>query len=49
MISGTGRWRKRCRNGYSRSEKGYDVFVSDFGKIKDKYKQVLTNYGIDWG
>jgi UDP-N-acetylmuramoylalanine--D-glutamate ligase len=22
------------------------VFVSDFGKIKDKYKQVLTNYGI---
>jgi UDP-N-acetylmuramoylalanine-D-glutamate ligase len=24
------------------------VFVSDFGKIKDKYKQVLTNYGIDW-
>jgi UDP-N-acetylmuramoylalanine--D-glutamate ligase len=29
-------------------KKGYDVFVSDFGKIKDKYKQVLTNYGIDW-
>lgn len=29
-------------------KKGYDVFVSDFGKIKDKYKQVLTNNGIDW-
>jgi UDP-N-acetylmuramoylalanine--D-glutamate ligase len=24
-------------------KKGYDVFVSDFGKNKDKYKQVLTN------
>lgn len=29
-------------------KKGYDVFVSDFGKIKDKYKQVLTNNGINW-
>jgi len=29
-------------------KKGYDVFVSDFGKIKDKYKQVLTYYSIDW-
>jgi UDP-N-acetylmuramoylalanine--D-glutamate ligase len=29
-------------------KKGYDVFVSDFGKIKDKYKEVLTNNGIDW-
>lgn len=29
-------------------EKGYDVFVSDFGKIKDKYKEVLISNGIDW-
>ena len=29
-------------------KKGYDVFVSDFGKIKEKYKEVLTNNGIDW-
>ena len=29
-------------------KKGYDVFVSDFGKIKDNYKEVLTNYGIKW-
>jgi UDP-N-acetylmuramoylalanine--D-glutamate ligase len=29
-------------------KKGYDVFVSDFGKIKDKYKQVLTNNDITW-
>ena len=29
-------------------EKGYDVFVSDFGKIKDKYKQVLTDNKIAW-
>lgn len=29
-------------------QKGYDVFVSDFGKIKDNYKEVLTNNGIDW-
>jgi UDP-N-acetylmuramoylalanine--D-glutamate ligase len=27
-------------------EKGYEVFVSDFGKIKDKYKQVLTDNKI---
>ncbi|MNX40026.1 UDP-N-acetylmuramoylalanine--D-glutamate ligase [compost metagenome] len=29
-------------------EKGYDVFVSDFGKIKENYKQVLTDNGILW-
>ncbi len=29
-------------------EKGYDVFVSDFGKIKEKYKKVLINNSIDW-
>lgn len=27
---------------------GYDVFVSDFGKIKDHYKEVLINNGIKW-
>jgi len=29
-------------------EKGYDVFVSDKGKIKDKYKQVLIHNEIEW-
>jgi UDP-N-acetylmuramoylalanine--D-glutamate ligase len=29
-------------------QKGYDVFVSDFGKIKDKYRDVLTQYQIKW-
>ena len=29
-------------------EKGYDVFVSDFGKIKESYKEVLIKNGIDW-
>ena len=29
-------------------QKGYDVFVSDFGKIKDNYKQVLINNDIKW-
>lgn len=28
--------------------KGYVVFVSDKGKIKDAYKKVLTTYEIDW-
>lgn len=28
--------------------KGYDVFVSDKGKIKEKYKQVLIHHEIDW-
>ena len=29
-------------------KKGYDVFVSDFGKIKNNYKDVLIDNGIDW-
>lgn len=29
-------------------KKGFEVFVSDFGKIKKKYKQVLINNGIEW-
>ncbi len=29
-------------------KKGFEVFVSDFGKIKEKYKQVLINNGIEW-
>ncbi len=29
-------------------KKGFEVFVSDFGKIKDKYKEVLINNGIEW-
>jgi UDP-N-acetylmuramoylalanine--D-glutamate ligase len=28
--------------------KGYDVFVSDLGKIKPHYKEILFNYEIDW-
>lgn len=28
--------------------KGYDVFVSDKGKIKDKYKKVLIHNEIEW-
>jgi UDP-N-acetylmuramoylalanine--D-glutamate ligase len=29
-------------------KKGYDVFVSDFGKIEENYKQVLIQYEIVW-
>ncbi len=29
-------------------QKGYDVFVSDYGKIKDNYRDVLTKYEIVW-
>ena len=29
-------------------QKGYDVFVSDFGEIKDNYKDVLKQYEIKW-
>ncbi|MDI1257185.1 MAG: UDP-N-acetylmuramoyl-L-alanine--D-glutamate ligase [Flavobacterium sp.] len=29
-------------------KQGYDVFVSDFGKIKENYKEVLTNNEIAW-
>lgn len=28
--------------------KGFDVFVSDMSVIKDKYKSLLDNYGIEW-
>jgi UDP-N-acetylmuramoylalanine--D-glutamate ligase len=29
-------------------KEGYDVFVSDFGKIKENYRDVLNNYEIQW-
>ena len=29
-------------------KKGYDVFVSDMGLIKQHYKDVLDQYGIEW-
>ena len=29
-------------------KQGYDVFVSDMGLIKEKYKQVLLTHGIRW-
>ncbi len=29
-------------------KKGYDVFVSDFGKIKNNYREVLEINGIKW-
>jgi len=29
-------------------KKGYEVFVSDAGKITEKYKNVLSNYCINW-
>lgn len=29
-------------------KKGFDVFLSDKGKIKDKYKEVLSRYKIKW-
>lgn len=29
-------------------KKGYDVFVSDYGKIKENYKKVLIDNGIEW-
>ncbi|MEX0291354.1 MAG: UDP-N-acetylmuramoyl-L-alanine--D-glutamate ligase [Flavobacteriaceae bacterium] len=29
-------------------QKGYEVFVSDKGKIKEKYKNVLEHFEIDW-
>ena len=28
--------------------KGFDVFVSDFGKIADKYKDLLNEHNINW-
>ena len=29
-------------------KQGYDVFVSDYGQIKDNYKEVLKQYEIKW-
>ena len=29
-------------------KKGFDVFVSDFAKIKEKYKKVLLQFEIDF-
>lgn len=29
-------------------KKGFQVFVSDNGKIKKKYKDVLEHIGINW-
>lgn len=29
-------------------KKGFEVFLSDKGKLKDKYKDVLSKYGIKW-
>ena len=29
-------------------KQGFDVFVSDFGKIKDKYKAALEDLGVAW-
>lgn len=29
-------------------KKGFDVFVSDMSKIKDKYKSLLNSHGIAW-
>ena len=28
--------------------KGFDVFVSDMGRIKESYKEVLRQYGVPW-
>lgn len=28
--------------------KGFDVFVSDMGKIKDNYKEILAQYDVQW-
>ncbi|WP_373517913.1 UDP-N-acetylmuramoyl-L-alanine--D-glutamate ligase [Pricia sp.] len=29
-------------------QKGYDVFVSDRGRIKDRYREVLEHFNMDW-
>ena len=28
--------------------KGFDVFVSDMGRIKENYKQLLREYDVPW-
>lgn len=30
------------------SKKGYDVFVSDMDSIKERYKDILNSYSIEW-
>jgi UDP-N-acetylmuramoylalanine--D-glutamate ligase len=29
-------------------KQGFEVFVSDFGKVKEKYKNVLSQIGAEW-
>ena len=29
-------------------KKGFEIFLSDAGKLKDKYKNVLVHLGIEW-
>jgi UDP-N-acetylmuramoylalanine--D-glutamate ligase len=29
-------------------KKGFDVFLSDKGKLKDSYKEVLSQHGVNW-
>ncbi|MCI1246694.1 MAG: UDP-N-acetylmuramoyl-L-alanine--D-glutamate ligase, partial [Prevotella sp.] len=29
-------------------KEGFDTFVSDSGKIKDKYKKLMNDHGIVW-
>jgi UDP-N-acetylmuramoylalanine--D-glutamate ligase len=29
-------------------KKGFQVWLSDKGKIKENHKEVLSQYGIDW-
>ena len=29
-------------------EKGFEVFVSDYGKLKEEYKDVLIHNEIEW-
>ncbi|MBT8322273.1 MAG: UDP-N-acetylmuramoyl-L-alanine--D-glutamate ligase, partial [Eudoraea sp.] len=29
-------------------KKGFEIFLSDAGKIKEEYKNVLVHLGIDW-
>ena len=29
-------------------DKGYEVFVSDFGKITERYKKLLNDENIEW-
>ena len=29
-------------------KQGFDVFVSDTSKVKDQYKKLLDDHGIEW-